>query len=165
MIPAGDDAELARQARELLETIAAEPRFAGSIPEGKARAFCATLLGENGFSVTESWIEFSEFPGRYAVPILALVLAGASLRTIHVYYHHGGAVPALAVFALTIAVISIAGRWLGGRGTTAIPWMRSRSANLVATRGEPTVWLVAHVDSKSQTLPMLERILAIVLSA
>jgi hypothetical protein len=162
---AGDDAELARQARELLDTIAAEPRFAGSSSEGKARAFCATLLADYGFSVTDSRIEFSEFSGKYAVPILALVLAAASLRTNHVYYHHGGAMPAFSFFGFAIALIVYAGRWLGGRGTTVIPWMRSRSANLVAIRGEPSVWLVAHIDTKSQTIPMLARIIAIVLSA
>jgi len=162
---AGDDAELARQARELLETIAAGPRFAGSSSEAKARAICAELLRANGFSVIESPIEFSEFTGKYAVPILSLLLAAVSLRTNHVYYHHGGALSALTFFAFTVALIVYAGRWLGGRGTTAIPWMRSRSANLVATRGEPSVWLVAHIDTKSQTLPMLARIIAIVLSA
>jgi len=165
MNSAGDDAELARQARELLETIAAEPRFAGGSAEGKARAFCADLLSANGFSVSESPVEFSEFTGKYAVPILSLLLAAASLRTDHVYYSHGGALSALTFFGFAIALIVYAGRWLSGPGTTAIPWMRSRSANLVATRGEPSVWLVAHLDSKSQTLPMLARIVAIVLSA
>jgi hypothetical protein len=81
-----------------------------------------------------------------------------------VYFHHGGALSALTYFAFSLALIVYAGRLLGGRGLTAIPWMRSRSANLVATRGEPSVWLVAHLDSKSQTLPMLARIIAIVLS-
>jgi len=165
MIAAGDDAELARQARELFEKIAAVPRFAGSSAEAKARALCAEVLSANGFSVVENELEFSEFTGKYAVPVLSLVLAVVSLRTTHVYYHHGGALPALTFFAFAIALIVYAGRWLGGRGLTAIPWMRSRSANLVATRGAPSVLLVAHLDSKSQTLPMLARIIAIVLSA
>lgn len=44
-------------------------------------------------------------------------------------------------------------------------WMRSRSTNLVAVRGSPSVWLVAHLDSKSQTIPMLVRIASIVFVA
>ncbi|MFN2603650.1 MAG: M28 family peptidase [Gemmatimonadaceae bacterium] len=165
MTVAGDDAELALQARKLLEKIAAAPRFAGSSSEARARAFCAELLRANGFAVIENQIQFSEFTGKWAVPILSLLLAAASLLINQVYYRHGGALPALTFFAFTTAVIIYAGRWLGGRGTTAIPWLRSHSANLVATRGEPSVWLVAHLDSKSQTLPMLARIVAIVLSA
>jgi len=46
----------------------------------------------------------------------------------------------------------------------SFPAMRRTSANLVATRGEsPKVWLVAHTDSKSQTIPMLVRIGSFVL--
>jgi hypothetical protein len=33
--------------------------------------------------------------------------------------------------------------------------------NLIAARGTPAVWLVAHSDSKSQTIPMLARIAAV----
>jgi hypothetical protein len=39
-----------------------------------------------------------------------------------------------------------------------MPYQRTKSTNLVATRGSPTIWLVAHLDSKSQTVPMLLRI-------
>ena len=44
------------------------------------------------------------------------------------------------------------------RGVLSFPYGRARSANLEAVRGEPRVWLVAHLDSKSQTIPMLVRI-------
>ena len=162
---AGDDAELARVAREMLEKIAPEPRFAGSSSEAKARAFCAKQLVANGFSVREMPVEFSEFTGKYAVPLLSLLLAGFSLSTNHIYRRHGGPVVAFVFVVLWIVLIFLLGRWLGGRGTAAIPWMRSHSANLIVTRGEPSVWLVAHIDSKSQTLPMLARIIAIIVSA
>jgi hypothetical protein len=39
---------------------------------------------------------------------------------------------------------------------------REHGTNLIAIRGAPTVWLVAHVDSKSQTIPMLLRIAGVV---
>lgn len=165
MSSAGDDAELARQARELLETIAAGPRLAGSSAEGKARAFCAGQLEENGFSVTERPVEFSQFTGKYAVPVLALMLAVFSLSAVGVYGRYGMGLRALAFYALAIALIDQAGRWLAGKGTTAIPWMRSHSANLVAMRGEPSLWLVAHIDTKSQTIPMILRIVAFLVTA
>jgi hypothetical protein len=44
-------------------------------------------------------------------------------------------------------------RWIVG-----LRFQRTRSVNLEARRGDPTVWLIAHLDSKSQTVPMLVRI-------
>jgi hypothetical protein len=44
-------------------------------------------------------------------------------------------------------------RWIVG-----LRFQRSRSVNLEARRGNPTVWLIAHLDSKSQTDPMMMRI-------
>jgi len=55
--------------------------------------------------------------------------------------------------------------WLARRGVLGLPWMRARATNLIATRGAPGVWLVAHLDSKSQPVPMLGRIAGIAASA
>ena len=44
----------------------------------------------------------------------------------------------------------------------ASPLHRATATNLVAIRGEPTVWLIAHLDSKSQPVPMLARVAGIV---
>jgi hypothetical protein len=44
------------------------------------------------------------------------------------------------------------------RWTAQFPFQRARSVNLEARRGNPGVWLIAHIDSKSQTVPMLVRI-------
>jgi hypothetical protein len=44
-------------------------------------------------------------------------------------------------------------RWIVG-----LRFQRARSVNLEARRGNPTVWLIAHLDSKSQTVPILIRI-------
>jgi Predicted aminopeptidase, Iap family len=41
--------------------------------------------------------------------------------------------------------------------TREMGWRRTRATNLEATRGDPKVWLVAHIDSKSQTVPILVR--------
>lgn len=160
-----DDAELATQARELLEKIASDSRFAGSESEARARKLCATLLAENGLEVSEEPFTFSEFPARLGVPIVALILAVFALGTMPVYHHHGGGRSALWLFALGLVLVLSLSRWLARTGTMRSGRMRSRSVNLVATRGAPSVWLVAHLDSKSQTIPMLVRIASILAAA
>ena len=67
-----------------------------------------------------------------------------------------------------MALSTVALTWVIGavllRSILTLPIMRARSTNLVATRGiaEPRVWLIAHTDSKSQTIRMLVRIGSIV---
>jgi hypothetical protein len=51
--------------------------------------------------------------------------------------------------------------WLGRFGVLSLPWMRAQSSNLVAVRGNPSLWLVAHLDSKSQPVPILVRALGV----
>ena len=66
-----------------------------------------------------------------------------------------------AIAAVLLSMIL--GRYLLHRVLT-FPAMRRSSRNLVATKGsDPKVWLVAHTDSKSQTIAMLPRIASIVL--
>lgn len=156
------DAEVVREANELLEKIASAPRFTGSASEAAARATCANFLESEGFRVIEEKFVFSEFPGRYGAPLSGLLLIAFELRTIHVYRHHGGAGPAILFLALGLALTTALGIWLTRFGTSRLPWLRSQSANLVAVRGQPRVWLVAHLDSKSQTIPMLVRIASVV---
>ena len=71
--------------------------------------------------------------------------------------------------ALGIAVAAGALLIVGGRSIArrvdSLPWMRSSSINLVAMRGTPRVWLVAHLDSKSQPVAMLARIVGIVVGS
>jgi hypothetical protein len=55
--------------------------------------------------------------------------------------------------ALLFVAADVKRRWI-----LALPWQRARTTNLQASRGDPKVWLVAHLDSKSQTVPMLIRI-------
>lgn len=153
--------ELAASASELLEKIASEPRFAGSASETRARKICATLLESHGFSTTENEFNFSEFPGRYGLPLVAAVWLINGLLTSYFYMRHGGARPAALVFLAMALIAGVKAWWLMRRGTTSFPWMRSRGTNLIAMRGEPSVWLVAHVDSKSQTIPMLARVASI----
>lgn len=59
----------------------------------------------------------------------------------------------------------LAARWLAKRGVLEAPILRASGVNLEATRpGEtPTLWLCAHLDSKSQPVPTLVRSIGIVL--
>lgn len=52
-------------------------------------------------------------------------------------------------------------------GVLNVPWMRTTGVNLAASRGlaEPTVWLVAHLDSKSQPVPSVARMAGVVMLA
>ncbi|HYN82039.1 MAG TPA: M28 family peptidase [Gemmatimonadaceae bacterium] len=156
--------DLASDARELLEKIASAPRFAGSDSEALARDLCASLLKSHGFSVREDPFTFSEFPARYGPTVVGLLLIAVLLLTSHVHSDHGGAGPALGTLLLGLLLTGATGRWLGRGAILKFPLLRSRSANLIATRGTPTIWLVAHADSKSQTIPMLVRVGAVVLT-
>jgi hypothetical protein len=54
-----------------------------------------------------------------------------------------------------------------GDGVLTLPWRRASATNLVATRGgaAPRIWLVAHLDSKSQPIPSLLRVAGLVVLA
>jgi hypothetical protein len=160
-----NERDLARDARELLEKIASAPRFAGSESEGRTRQLCAGILEGEGFSVKEDPFAFSEFPGRYGPTIIGLLLIVTAFLTAHMHAGHGAAGWAIVTLLAGLNVTGAAARWLGRRGTSRFPWLRSSSANLIATRGKPALWLVAHADSKSQTIPMLARIAAVLTTA
>ena len=126
--------------------------------------YCAERLREDGFTVTDQPFGYSAFPGRYATST-----AGAlSVLTLSLAAYLGrqmdgrGAAIALAGGAVVIAVGSL---WMARRGVIDFPLARSRGINLVGERGQPRLWLVAHLDSKSQPVPMLVRALALVASA
>lgn len=154
---------LAGEAKRIIDRLAAEPRAAGSDAEARARAYCAEILRRKGFSVTEEDFIYSAFPGRWAVPLLGLlffvwfVFVGSQIGS-----HPGGAVGGGLPFLILLPAVAYAfvrvfprSRLMGRRGT-----------NLVAVRGERhSIWLVAHLDSKSQPIPMLVRIGAIVVVA
>lgn len=84
---------------------------------------------------------------------IAILLAGAALG------RAGRAGAALAVLALGAVTVALVARWLAVRGVLVFPIARRTGVNLVATRGSaaPRTWLMAHVDSKSQPVPILVR--------
>ncbi len=151
------DDELAGEAKRLIDVIAAMPRFAGSAEETSARNICANELRAAGLTPTEREFEFSEWPGRWGIPFIAaatlfaiLITALAATRTALL----GGAVLMFA-FPLGHRILHSA----RDNATQRMRALRSRSVNLEATRGtRPRVWLIAHLDSKSQSVPMLVRV-------
>ncbi|HMH25093.1 MAG TPA: hypothetical protein VK542_00760, partial [Gemmatimonadaceae bacterium] len=156
--------ELVQRARSLLTELARAPRFAGSREESEARQLCKAELERAGFECRELPFEYSEWPGRWGPPIAAAFQAFTILVVAHMAVHHG-ALSALAVGAAMLVALMFAStdakrRWIG-----RFPLERARSTNLEARRGDPRVWLVAHLDSKSQTVPILVRIASSVLLA
>jgi hypothetical protein len=110
-----------------------------------------------GFQVTERPFVFSALPGRYA----AQIIGGVALV---------GFVAARFLLAewfgqLTAALVIMLAYWLSSSSATREPWFRESGVNLEATRGSPTVWLVAHIDSKSQPISTAVRSLGVLLVA
>ena len=151
------DHELVQRAKDLVERLSRKPRFAGSQAEAEARALCKGELERAGFECLERPFEYSQWPGRWGVPVAAaaqtaivFIVALTALQQRPLLALIAGAV---LYVALLFASADAKRRWI-----TALPFQRAGSVNLEAGRGNPSVWLVAHLDSKSQTVPMLVRI-------
>ena len=140
---------------EHLHVLARAPRAAGSTEEREAREYCAGVLRTLGFECSIESFSYSALPGRYGTPVsgaigMASVLVAFWLATVE------GAPRAAAIaFAAGILLLVLFAWLMLGDGVLDLPWLRVAGENLVARRGDapPRVWLVAHVDSKSQPLP------------
>lgn len=83
----------------------------------------------------------------------------------------GAITPALSAGTAILVLVAAGGWWLGRAGTVAIPFLRRSGVNLEGCRATlspdspPAVWLVAHLDSKSQLVPMLLRVMGVALCA
>ena len=149
--------ELVHRAKDLVERLARTPRFAGSQEETEARALCRGELERAGLECVERRFEYSQWPGKWGVPVAAAVQTATIFIVARIAMHQGPLVALVAGAALYVALLFASAdakrRWI-----TALPFQRASSVNLEAGRGSPSVWLVAHLDSKSQTVPMLARI-------
>lgn len=76
----------------------------------------------------------------------------------------GRPLDALALLLGGGAVIAACARWLARYGVLGLPFGRLLGNNLASTRGTPKLWLVAHLDSKSQPIPIGVRAAAIIAS-
>lgn len=147
-------------ARAHLRVLAREPRPAGGVAEASARAYCAEQLAAHGFVMREEPFEYSGLPGRYGTPVVG---GAALLGLLFAARLGGGGRPgaALATLACAGALMGLAALALARWGVMWLPFGRERSVNLVGTRGTPEAWLVAHLDSKSQPVPILVRALGV----
>jgi hypothetical protein len=147
-------------ARQHLEALAATPRPAGSDDEARARAYCAGVLSGAGLAVAEESFSYSELPGRVATPLFGALSAALFAAVGHAGWR-GEAGLALGALVIGASIAAMTAWWLARFGVLSLPWIRARSSNLVAIRGNPSLWLVAHLDSKSQPIPILVRALGV----
>lgn len=150
-----------------LRVLAQTPRAAGSTEEHAAREHCAGVLRALGFDVAVEPFEYSALPGRYGTPVAGGLAAAAVIASVWLagLYHMPRA--ATIVFGGALLVLALFVWRMLGDGVLDLPMLRRRGENLVARRGAgaPRVWLVAHVDSKSQPVPSRLRMLGVVLLA
>ena len=157
---AGEDSEgnidaVEVEVRRFLHDLASVPRPAGSAAEERARARCTAWLTSHGYSVAAQPFSYSALPGRWGTPVVGVI----SLLLLAIVVAAGAAgrpSDGLLLCASAGFVLALVGRWVARRGILSLPLMRCRSVNLVATRGDrlPAVWLMAHLDSKSQPVPI-----------
>ena len=160
------DAVAERPGVRHLLALARRPRPAGSPSERDARDYAARALLALGFDVREERFGYSAFPGRFATPVGGTLLALSLVATSGMAL--AGARAALVVGALGLgtAFTTLYARWMLRYGVLDFPWLRTEGINLVATRARvPKVWLVAHLDSKSQPVPSSARVGGIALLA
>jgi hypothetical protein len=151
------DQELVQRAKDLVERLSQKPRFAGSPDEAEARALCRSELERAGFECVERGFEYSQWPGKWGIPVAAAVQT-ATIFIVARTAMYRGPLTALIVGAALYVALLFASADAKRRWITKLPFQRAGSVNLEARRGAPSVWLVAHLDSKSQTVPMLIRI-------
>jgi hypothetical protein len=165
----------AERALDIVRVLAREPRPAGSAAEARARQYCAERLRRAGFEVSEEPFEYSSFVGRWGTPVGGIV-ALAVLLVATAAGRSGRDGAALASLTLGAVLLGLAARALARSGVLVFPAERRRGMNLVARRrhiegepppstadGAPSIWLMAHLDSKSQPVPILARAAGITL--
>ncbi|MEO7217256.1 MAG: M28 family peptidase [Gemmatimonadaceae bacterium] len=153
------------EAARLLRLIGAHARPTGSAAESAARRVCAEWLAEAGFDVEEPAFTYSAWPGTWGTLAVGLaLLLNATILLINI--SRGTSAGHAVAWALCALVPIVVGAWwLGRYGTRKLPFLRRSGVNLEARRRLPeagantgvNVWLVAHLDSKSQPMSLLLR--------
>ena len=124
---------------------------------------------------------YSTFPGRWGTPLSGTTLVGVFLAAGHLG-NGGSGGQALAVLCAGLVLVAVAAWWLARYGVMRLPLNRREGVNLVAIRemalgegvnravgragaGEShceAPWFMAHLDSKSQPVPIAVRAAGIV---
>lgn len=154
------------RAAELLDLVVRAPRPAGSRAEADARADCARLLSAHGFTVVERPFDYSAFPGHMAMPAGGTALLAAALWLLaRIRAPEARPTASLGIALAVAAGVAVFSSWIARFGTVRWPWSRTRGVNLEGARGVPRVWLVAHLDTKTQPIPLLLRAGGVIASA
>ena len=151
------NAQLIEQAKALIDELSAAPRFAGSEEETRARGRCRRELEQAGFTCSEQQFNYSQWLARWATPLVSFAL-GALVFAMGELARTGNLLAISVVTWVMFWVASASGVSPTRGWVLTFPWSIAIGVNLEARRGNPTVWLLAHLDSKSQTVPMLLRI-------
>jgi acetylornithine deacetylase/succinyl-diaminopimelate desuccinylase-like protein len=147
-----------------LKALAAVPRAAGSSGETAAREYAAGVLRHAGFDVREEHFAYSRFPGCFGTPLVGGI---TTLSIVAAALLQARGRLAVATLGIGLASAGLLAAWMLGDGVLTNPWLRTSGVNLVATRGgeQPRVWLVAHLDSKSQPIPSAVRVAGVIVLA
>ena len=150
-----------------LAALAREPRPAGSDAEERARRYAEQVLEDAGFAIAREPFSYSAFPGRYATPIGGAIGALTVIAAAWVGLAHDTGYGPLAVLSVGLLVLGAFAHSMFGDAVLNVPFLRADGVNVVATRPDvpPRVWLVAHLDSKSQPVPSLLRVAGVMLLA
>jgi len=150
-----------------LQVLARAPRAAGSAEEREAREYCAGVLRDLGFERSIESFSYSAFPGRYGTPVAGAIAAASVLVAFWLATVEGAPRAAAIAFGAGLLLLVLFVWIMLGDGVLDLPWLRVAGENLIARRGDapPRVWLVAHVDSKSQPLPTQLRMAGIAILA
>ncbi|HKW49148.1 MAG TPA: M28 family peptidase [Gemmatimonadaceae bacterium] len=155
--------ELGELAVSHVRRLARQPRHTCTPEAADARQYCVYTLRSLGYRVEECPFDYSAAVGAYGTPAgglaVLLVIAAGWVSALG-----GKRVLALVILLAGIVFIAVGGRWLARHGILALPLMRRRGVNLEARRDQedPSVWLVAHLDSKSQPVSLVVRATGII---
>jgi acetylornithine deacetylase/succinyl-diaminopimelate desuccinylase-like protein len=148
-----------------LAVLAREPRPAGSDAEERARRYAEAVLERAGFAIAREPFSYSTFPGRFATPIGGAIAAATVLVATAIGLTRPVGSGPLAALVIGLLVLGAFARSMLGDAVLALPLLRANAVNVVATRrgDAPRVWLVAHLDSKSQPVPTLLRVAGVMM--
>lgn len=141
---------------ELLRELA-RPRMTGTTGAHEVAELIRTRLNAAGYQVQDYPFTFSTLPGRFAVSVAGvLLLAGTLGAAALLNMRHPGIALVILLFVLLL-VGAIAA--LTPSLTTMLPFAKVTANNLFARKpgGRPRYIVMAHLDSKSQPLPLAFR--------
>lgn len=149
--------------KDLLQSLA-RPRLTGSTGAQEVADIVHERLTRLGYEIEDHPFTFSTWPGRFAVSVAGLFfLAGSITAAVLLNMRHPGValVTLLATLLLTGAVAVLAAPL-----TMMLPFGKITGNNMLATRpgAVPRYVFMAHLDSKSQPIPLAFRGPAIILA-